>query len=500
VSPEIISILVLVAMFVVATLLPIHIGVMAFVAAFVVGSTLAGLDGETILEDGFPDELAVTLIGITLLFAMAQANGTIDWLVRLAVRAVRGRLVAIPWVMFLMAGVLTAFGAVSAAAVAIIAPVALGFAYKFKINPLLMGVMVVHGAQAGGFSPTSIYGTITNDAVQAAELPGSPLILFLSSFFFNLAIGVVSFVIFGGLTLLRRRTDDIAAAGAADGGGGLSPAGVSGGGAGAATMTRSAGPGAATATPTRSPETSGSGDGSSSSSPTPSPTPGPSVSPAPVAAKGGVATKAPPEDEDQGPKATPYQLFTVVGILGLGVATLVFELDIGLVAMTVALALALVSPKQQKSAIQHISWPVVLLIAGMLTYIYVLEEMGTIEWAGEAVAGIGAAVVAALLLAYVGGFVSAFASSTALLPVIIPMAVPILAGGEVGAIGAVSAIAVATTIVDVSPFSTNGAIVLANSSEEDQDRVYKGLLIFGASVVVIAPLLAWLILVVPGWL
>jgi len=502
VSPEIISILVLVAMFVVATLLPIHIGVMAFVAAFVVGSTLAGLDGETILEDGLPDELAVTLIGITLLFAMAQANGTIDWLVRLAVRAVRGRLVAIPWVMFLMAGVLTAFGAVSAAAVAIIAPVALGFAYRFKINPLLMGVMVVHGAQAGGFSPTSIYGTITNDAVQAAELPGSPLILFLSSFFFNLAIGVVSFVIFGGLSLMRRRTDDLAGADAADGGGGLSPAGASGGGAGAATLTRPAGPGAATATPTRSPETSGSEEGSSSSSPTPSPTPGPSVSPAPVAAKGGgVATKAPPEEEDEGPaKATPYQLLTVLGILGLGVATLVYELDIGLVAMTVALVLALVSPKQQKSAIQHISWPVVLLISGMLTYIYVLEEMGTIEWAGQAVAGVGAAVIAALLLAYVGGFVSAFASSTALLPVIIPMAVPILAGGEVGAIGAVSAIAVATTIVDVSPFSTNGAIVLANSSEEDQDRVYKGLLIFGASVVVIAPLLAWLVLVVPGWL
>ena len=500
-SPEIISILVLVAMFVVATLLPIHIGVMAFVAAFVVGSTLAGLDGETILEDGLPDELAVTLIGITLLFAMAQANGTIDWLVRLAVRAVRGRLVAIPWVMFLMAGVLTAFGAVSAAAVAIIAPVALGFAYRFKINPLLMGVMVVHGAQAGGFSPTSIYGTITNDAVQAAELPGSPLILFLSSFFFNLVIGVVSFVIFGGLSLMRRRTDDLAGADATDGDGGLSPAGASGGGAGAATLTRPAGPGAATATPTRSPETSGGEDGFSSPSPTPSPTPGPSVSPAPVAAKGGVATKAPPEEEDQGPaKATPYQLLTVLGILGLGVATLVYELDIGLVAMTVALVLALVSPKQQKSAIQHISWPVVLLISGMLTYIYVLEEMGTIEWAGQAVAGVGAAVIAALLLAYVGGFVSAFASSTALLPVIIPMAVPILAGGEVGAIGAVSAIAVATTIVDVSPFSTNGAIVLANSSEDDQDRVYKGLLIFGASVVVIAPLLAWLVLVVPGWL
>ena len=164
-SPEIISILVLVAIFVVATVLPINIGILGFVAAFVVGSTLAGMDGETLLEDGFPDDLAVTLIGITLLFAMAQNNGTVDWLVRCAVAAVRGRVAAIPWVMFVVAGVLTSFGAVSAAAVAIIAPVALGFAYRYKISPLMMGIMVVNGAQAGGFSPTSIYGTITNDAV-----------------------------------------------------------------------------------------------------------------------------------------------------------------------------------------------------------------------------------------------------------------------------------------------------------------------------------------------
>ena len=55
-------------------------------------------------------------------------------------------------------------------------------------------------------------------------------------------------------------------------------------------------------------------------------------------------------------------------------------------------------------------------------------------------------------------------------------------------------------MVDVSPFSTNGAIVLANSEEEDQDRVYKQLLIFGAAVVVLAPLGAWLVMVVPGLL
>jgi di/tricarboxylate transporter len=462
VSPEIISILVLAAMFVIATILPINIGILAFVAAFVVGGTLAGMDGETLLESGFPDELAVTLIGITLLFAMARNNGTVDWLVRVAVRAVRGRLVAIPWVMFAVAGVLTAFGAVSAAAVAIIAPVAIGFAYRYRINPLLMGVMVVHGAQAGGFSPVSIYGTITNGVVSSSDLPGSPLTLFLASFFFNLAIAVVSFVLFGGLKLIRRRTDDLDTGAPEMGSGGVSgeTTGVGGGGGGTATATLTSPAGTTTATSTD--------------------------------------TATDPAATDTGP--TSYQLLTVVGLLGLGVATLVYELDIGLAALTVALVLALVSPQSQKSAIQYISWPVVLLISGVLTYVWLLEEMGTITWAGQAVAGVGSALIATLLMCYVGGIVSAFASSTALLPAIIPMTVPFLAGSEVGAVGAIAAVAVATTVVDVSPFSTNGAIVLANSEEEDQDHIYRRLLIFGAAVVTIAPLLAWLVMVVPGWL
>ena len=73
--------------------------------------------------------------------------------------------------MFAITAVLTAIGAVSPAAVAILAPIALGFAAKHRIRPLLMGPMVVHGAQAGGFSPISIYGGITNKIVAEAGLP-----------------------------------------------------------------------------------------------------------------------------------------------------------------------------------------------------------------------------------------------------------------------------------------------------------------------------------------
>ena len=153
-SPELISIYALAAMFIVATLLPINMGILAFVGAFLVGTLVAGQGTKEIIA-GFPTGLFLTLVGITYLFALAQNNGTIDWLVQLAVRAVRGHVAAIPWIMFFIAAVLTSVGAVSPAAVAIIAPIALGFAIQHKISPLLMGLMVIHGAQAGGFSPSA---------------------------------------------------------------------------------------------------------------------------------------------------------------------------------------------------------------------------------------------------------------------------------------------------------------------------------------------------------
>ena len=84
-SPQLISIYALVLMFVVATILPVNMGVLAFVGAFLIGTLVAGQTDRATIIAGFPGGLFLTLVGITFLFAIAQNNGTIDWLVRLAV-------------------------------------------------------------------------------------------------------------------------------------------------------------------------------------------------------------------------------------------------------------------------------------------------------------------------------------------------------------------------------------------------------------------------------
>lgn len=434
-SAELISILALVVVFVIATTRSINMGALAFAAAFAVGELVAGLDADGIFA-GFPGDLFVVLVGVTYLFAIARANGTTDWLVHAAIRLVRGRLALIPWVMFAITAVLTAIGAVSPAAVAIVAPIALSFAARYGISPLLMGAMVVHGAQGGGFSPISIYGSIVNGIVEREKLPGSELTLFFASLVANLVIAGIVFVLFGGLKLSGKQEEP-----------GLE-------------KDRSAG------------EAGKAGE------------PG---------------EKGQQEPERAASRLTPARIATLAALVALVVAVLAFDLDAGLSSVTLAVLLSAFWPETSRRAVGEIAWPTVLLICGVLTYVGVLEEMGTIDYAGHAVGDIGIPLLAAVLLCYIGAIVSAFASSVGIMGALIPLAVPFLAQGEIGAIGMITALAISATVVDVSPFSTNGALVLAAAPEVDRERFFRQLMVYGGIVVAVVPAAVWLVLVVPGF-
>src|SRR4029078_6107458 len=93
---------------------------------------------------------------------------------------------------------------------------------------------------------------------------------------------------------------------------------------------------------------------------------------------------------------------------------------------------------------------------------------------------IGSPAVTALLICAVGAVTSAFASSAGILGALIPLAVPFMARGEIGVTGLVVAISLSATVVDAAPFSTVGALVVANADDDERSRVYRGLLLWGA--------------------
>lgn len=189
----------------------------------------------------------------------------------------------------------------------------------------------------------------------------------------------------------------------------------------------------------------------------------------------------------------------MAGLAVLAVGSVVFDLHVGFLALTIATVITVAYPQRTNDALGRVNWSTVFLICGVLTYVGVLEQAGTINYSSGKIAAIGIPTVAALLLCYLGGITSAFASSIGILAVVIPLFVPFLREGSVSAIGMVTALAFAATVVDVSPFSTNGALILANTSEEVRPALYRQMLIYSAIVVVAAPALAWLVLVQSGW-
>ena len=412
-SAEMISICALGVMFVVATVLPINIGLLAFTGAFLVGTSALGLSEDEIFE-GFPVSLFVTIVGVTYLFSVAQRNGTIDVVVRTGIRLVRGKAALIPWVLFAVAAVLTAFGTFTPAAVALLAPVGLNFAHRFGLSQLMAGMMVISGAHAGAFSPIAVSGALVLGMVEQTPLNISATALFAASFGFNLLLSLVTFFLFGGFR------------------------------------------------------------------------------------RGGGAAAAPEGEDDATTGITWRQAVTLVALAGLVVGALVFHLEIGFLALLAATALTLIDIRNQAKAVDGISWSTILLVAGMVTYVEILEKAGTIEAISHGAADMGAPLFVALLLCFVVAIVSAFASSTAILTAIIPIAVPLLLSSHLSAAGLVAALAISTTIVDTSPFSTNGALVLSNARGVDRGRFYRQIIGYTAGIVGAGPALAWGFLVLPN--
>ncbi|MDH6285993.1 SLC13 family permease [Rhodococcus sp. NM-2] len=436
-----ISILALVLIFTIATKVPINMGILAFAGAFLVGGWVSGIPIDDIV-DAFPGDIFLIVAGITLLFAIAKANGTINIIVESALRLVHGRRWALVWMMFLLSGALMALGSPMAAGM--LAPIAMRLAGKKKINPLLMGMAINHGALGCAFSPITIYGAFVNGLIKSAGYEANPLLLFIVPFALNTLFLAVLFAIYGRDLLheLPEDRDEITGAGASSG------------------------------APTRPHPSPGSGTAS--------------------------ATAVLPDVDVIG--RTPFnrvRVATLIGILLLAVGSVAFNVDVGVSSICISTVLLLMAPKKMPRIEDKVAWPAVVLVCGMLTYMTVLKQNGTLDFLGDAATHLGSPLAAALILLYAAAIISAVGSSIGTLGIALPLAAPMLAAGELGALGFIIALAFASTVVDVSPFATNGSIVVAEADVEDRQRFQRSVLAYCGLVVLLAPLVAWALIVVP---
>lgn len=155
-DPASLSIIVLVGLFAAAMWDRVNLGLLCFPAAFLVAAA-DGISADEV-TGFFPSSFVVLVLGVTSLFAVAQNNGTLPWLLDGALRLVGGRLALIPWLTFLVGALIAGLGTLPAAATAMLAPIAMGFAVRYGFPYLLMVVSAGIGIIAGCFSPIAVYG------------------------------------------------------------------------------------------------------------------------------------------------------------------------------------------------------------------------------------------------------------------------------------------------------------------------------------------------------
>jgi Na+/H+ antiporter NhaD/arsenite permease-like protein len=187
----------------------VNAGVVAIVLAWLIvfGVSVAGkppndihnklLDAKSVIS-GFPAETFLTLLGVSLLFAQAEANGTLARVAAAAQRLLHGRRAAMPWLFFLLALLIGSAGPGNIAAAGLVAPLAMATASRTGISPLVVALLVGHGAIASSVSPFSVAGATANTILGQAGIQDVAWRIYVWNAAANAAVAAVAYVLFRG--------------------------------------------------------------------------------------------------------------------------------------------------------------------------------------------------------------------------------------------------------------------------------------------------------------
>ena len=379
----------------------LNIGLVAIALAWIVGVFIAGMKAEAVMA-GFPATLFLTLTGVTLLFACAETNGTLEWLAHRAVSLVRGNNRLLPLLFFLIAMLLSTVGPGAIAAVALVVPLAMAIGERSGVPRFLTALMVANGANAGNLSPISALGVIANTKMAEAGVGGHEWKVWFANFVAHALVSVVAYWF-----LVRKIAKEIT----------LTDATV----------------------------------------------------------------------EPQPPLTRP-QVLTLVFLLAWIIGVLVFKLNIGLSAVAVVTLLVLLRATDETQSLKKVPWGVIVMVCGVSLLIALLEKTGGMDHFTALIARVASPTTINGVIAFITGVISTYSSTSGVvLPAFLPIApklVEQIGGGDPLAIAL--SINVGSSIVDVSPLSTLGALCIATVSEPSDAKVlFRQLLFWGLAMTIV---------------
>lgn len=188
-----------------------NVGLLAIVLAWLIGVFVApgyGIELSAKAVAGFfPADLFLTLLGVTMLFAVARANGTLGLVTRTAERLCCSVPAALGPLFFALAVAVSAAGAGNVPTAAVLAPPAMLAALRAGISPLVMMVMVGHGAIGGGLSPITPMGVVADEKLADMGLAGHAGYTFAMNLLVNALVAGAGYLLLRGWRTVAPRSD-----------------------------------------------------------------------------------------------------------------------------------------------------------------------------------------------------------------------------------------------------------------------------------------------------
>jgi Na+/H+ antiporter NhaD/arsenite permease-like protein len=197
VNPAILSLIALLVAIALSMASKLNVGVLAMAFAWLIGTYVAGWRVEQVAA-GFPSSLFLTLTGVTLLFALAESNGTLERVAHRAVGLARGRTRLIPVLLFLIAFILSSVGPGAITTVALLIPIAMAVGTRAGVPKFLTALAVANGANAGNLSPISAIGIVANTKMAEVGLGGHEVKVWMANLLAHVLVTAVAYMVLGG--------------------------------------------------------------------------------------------------------------------------------------------------------------------------------------------------------------------------------------------------------------------------------------------------------------
>jgi di/tricarboxylate transporter len=189
-----------------------------------------------------------------------------------------------------------------------------------------------------------------------------------------------------------------------------------------------------------------------------------------------------------------YQLASAISVF-IFIVMVLMNFDIGLTGFSLGFLLMIAFPGKSKDLIKKLPWNILIMIAGVLLYVHLLDHLGILKAIGHLLIGMDNPVLVRVGLSFIGTIIANFESSSiAVLGLVIPIAIKSISS-DLSATAATLQLAILASSIVVmcsSPFHIGGALVLAESGNDE--RTYKELLVWVILLALCLPLLALFLL------